>query len=290
MFLGNGLYQTSISVNPTQTGAPTFPNIVASASAVPAGTVNLTYADPNFHNPYSLQSTLSIERQLPSGFDITVSAVYVRGVGLITSPDVNLSAPTHPATYTIDNAAGQAVGSYTTPIWTKLNKINPNFAHIYEVGNGGESWYSAGTLQIRKQMAHGFTGQVSYTWSHAIDDAQQAGASNTITYSQSSTYNGNYLADKGTSGTDQRQRLVVNWLWAPTIVKSNSAFARYVINGWQFSSITTIGTAIPGDRNRQRQWNPVRRCLGTPLHRFLEWFGRLGPRPFPSRQQPTDRQ
>jgi hypothetical protein len=113
------------------------------------------------------------------------------------------------------------------------------------VGNGGESWYAAATLQIRKQMAHGFTGQLSYTWSHAIDDAQQSGASNTINYNQSSTYNGNYLNDKGTSGTDQRQRLVVNWLWAPTFTKSTGAFARYLVNGWQLSTITTIGTALP---------------------------------------------
>jgi uncharacterized protein YfaP (DUF2135 family) len=245
LFLGNGLYQTSISVNPTQSGAPIFPNVVASASSVPAGTINLTYADPHFHNPYSEQSTFAIERRLPWGMDMTASTVYVRGVGLITSPDVNLSAPTLTGTYTIDNTAGQAVGTFTTPIWTAANKIDSRFAHIYEVGNGGESWYAAATLQVRKQMAHGFTGQLSYTWSHAIDDAQQSGASNTITYSQSSTYNGNFLNDKGTSGTDQRQRLVVNWLWAPTFTKSTGAFARYFVNGWQLSSITTIGTALP---------------------------------------------
>ena len=245
LFLGNGLYQTSISVNPTQAGAPTFPNVVASASSVPAGTINLTYADPHFHNPYSEQATFSVERQLPWKMDATLSTVYVRGVGLITSPDVNLSAPTLSNTYTIDNTAGQAVGTFTTPIWTAANKIDKNFAHIYETGNGGESWYNALTLQVRKQMSHGFTAQLSYTWSHAIDDAQQAGASNTITYSQSSTYNGNYLLDKGTSGTDQRQRLVVNWLWAPTFTKSTSAFARYFVNGWQLSTITTIGIALP---------------------------------------------
>ena len=245
LFLGNGLYQTSISVNPSQTGAPTFPNTVATASAVPAGTINLTYADPNFHNPYSEQSTFSVERQLKGGFDITVNYAYIRGVGLITSPDVNLLPATQSATYTIDNAAGQAVSTFTTPIWTATNKINKSFAHIYEVGNGGASWYSGASLQVRKQMAHGFTGQVSYTWSHAIDDAQQSGASNTISYSQSSTYNGNFYQDKGSSGTDQRQRLVVNWLWAPTLTKSTSFAARYLVNGWQLSSITTIGTALP---------------------------------------------
>ncbi len=36
LFLGNGLYQTSISVNSTTTGAPVFPTPVATVSAVPA--------------------------------------------------------------------------------------------------------------------------------------------------------------------------------------------------------------------------------------------------------------
>ncbi len=245
LFLGNGLYQTSISVNPTQAGAPIFPNIVASASAVPAGTVNLTYADPNFHNPYSMQSTFAVERQLPAGFDLTATVSYVRGVGLITSPDVNLSAPTQTATYKIDNAQGQVVSAFTTPIWTAANKINKSFAHIYDVGNGGESWYNGLTLQLNKRLSHGFMTQISYTWSHAIDDAQQAGASSTITYSQSSTYNGNYLLDKGSSGTDQRQRLVINWIWSPTLTKSTGWAARYLINGWQLSAITTMGSPLP---------------------------------------------
>jgi hypothetical protein len=245
LFLGNGLYQTSISVNPTQPGAPVFPNIVASASAVPAGTINLTYADPKFRNPYSEQATFSVERQLPFGMNFTVNYAYVRGVGLITSPDVNLSPSTRTETYTIDNSSGQAVGSYTTPIWTSANKIDKNFAHIYEVGNGGESWYNGLSLQLRKQMAHGFMTQISYTWSHAIDDAQQAGASSTIGYSQSSTYNGNFLLDKGSSGTDQRQRLVINWLWAPTFTKNTSWAARYLINGWQLSTITTAASPLP---------------------------------------------
>ncbi len=245
LFLGNGLYQTSISVNPTQTGAPVFPNVVASASSVPAGTINLTYADPHFHNPYSIQSTFAVERQLPWKMDLTATFNYVRGVGLITAPDVNLSNPTINETYKIDNAAGVQVSSFTTPVWTAANKINKNFAHIYEVGNGGESWYSGLSVQLRKQFAHGFMSQISYTWSHAIDDAQQSGASNTISYNQSSTYNGNFLLDKGSSGTDQRQRLAVNWLWAPTFTKSDNMAARYLINGWQLSTITTIATPLP---------------------------------------------
>jgi hypothetical protein len=246
LFLGNALYQTSISVSPTQAGAPLFPNVVANAASVPAGTVQVTFADKNFHNPYSSQANLAIERKLGWDTDFTASYSYTRGIGLVTSTDVNLTGPTTTATYAIDNAAGVQVNSYTTPVWTSASKINTAFSHVYDVSNGGQSWYSGLTLQLRKRMGHGFMAQVAYTYSHAIDDAQQSGASTTIAYSQSNTYNGNFIQDKGNSATDQRHRFVVNWLWNPTFTTSTSAFARYFVNGWQLSSATTLASAFYG--------------------------------------------
>ena len=41
LFLGNGKYQTSISINNTQAGAPVFNGVLASAAGFPAGTVSL---------------------------------------------------------------------------------------------------------------------------------------------------------------------------------------------------------------------------------------------------------
>ena len=53
------------------------------------------------------------------------------------------------------------------------------------------------------------------------------------------TYNGNYGFDKGSGALDQRQRFVYSFVWAPTFTHSNNAFAKYVVNNWQLSSITT---------------------------------------------------
>jgi hypothetical protein len=248
LFLGNSIYQPTISVNPTTNsaatpGAPLFPNVVPNAASVPAGTLQITFADPNFHNPYSTQANLAVERQLGWDTDFTASYSYTRGVGLITTSDVNLSGPTGNATYIIQDASGNNAGSFTTPVWTAASKINSAFSNVYDVSNGGKSWYSGLTLQMRKRMSHGFTAQLAYTWSHAEDDAQQSGASTTINYNQRSTYNGNFLLDKGNSATDQRHRFVVNWLWNPTFTTSTSALAKYLINGWQLSSSTTMASA-----------------------------------------------
>jgi hypothetical protein len=95
-------------------------------------------------------------------------------------------------------------------------------------------------------MSRGLEGSVAYTWSHAIDTINQGGGSNALFYDTlRSTFNGDYSGDKGTSSLDQRHRLVISSLWAPTFTRSTSTVARYLINGWQLSQITTLGSSQP---------------------------------------------
>jgi hypothetical protein len=58
-------------------------------------------------------------------------------------------------------------------------------------------------------------------------------------------YNGNYKADKGNGLEDQRHRAVLSWVWEPTFTHRSGAFFKYVVNNWQLSSITTVGSARP---------------------------------------------
>src|SRR5208283_4862670 len=59
------------------------------------------------------------------------------------------------------------------------------------------------------------------------------------------TYNGIYGFDKGSGALDQRQRFVYSFVWSPTFTHSSNAFAKYVVNNWQLSSITTIQSGRP---------------------------------------------
>jgi hypothetical protein len=246
LFLGNGKYQTSISVSPTLAGAPTFPNILSGVGSIPASSVSLQFADPkSFRNPYSQQGTLAIERQLARDVALTASYIWSRGIAIFTQRDLNLGAPAGNYTYKIQDIAGNTVGTFTTPIFTRPFP-DPRYGKILQVENGGQSWYNALALQLVKRFSRGLTGQINYTWSHAIDDANQQGASNNISSTfNNATFNGNYALDKGSSTLDQRHRLSINWLWRPTFTKSTSAAAKYFVNGWELSGITTIASAHP---------------------------------------------
>ena len=247
LYLGNGKYQTSISINNTQAGAPVFNGVLASATGFPAGTVSLNVADKNFHAPYTQQGTLALDHQLSRDIAVSASYIWTRGIGLFTQRDLNLGQPTSQSyNYIIQDAAGNNVGTYSTPLFLFANKPDPRYGKILQVENGGQSWYNALALQLTKRFTHGFQTQVNYTWSHAIDDGNEQGASwNVASNYNNATFNGNYALDKGSSTLDQRHRVSINWVWSPTITKTSSSTAKFILNGWELSAITTLASAHP---------------------------------------------
>ena len=114
--------------------------------------------------------------------------------------------------------------------------------------NGVNSYYNGLAVQANKQFTHGLQAMLSYTWSHEIDDGQSYGESQNNLFLGNPWYwlwNGNYKADKGTGTEDQRHRLVLSWVWAPRFTHASGAIARYLINGWQLSSITSMASGHP---------------------------------------------
>jgi len=247
LHLNNANYQANYSLNPAQDAlAPVFPNRLVSVAGS-AGISSINYAADDFRNPYTQQGNVIIERQLTRDLGLTANYIWSRGIALFTVRDMNLGPlSATPVTYSILDAAGAQTGTFSTPVYLLANRVDRRYRSVYQLENGGQSWYNGLALQLRKRFSHGFFGSVSYTWSHAIDTANQGGASNSLFLDLvRSTYNGDYNGDKGSSGLDQRHRAVINWLWAPKFTKSTSAFARYFVNGWQLSAITTLASAKP---------------------------------------------
>jgi hypothetical protein len=249
LFIVNGVYQPSVSLNSNiasdLAAGPVFPGrLPLNATNLPTGSVDLQFASPDFRSPYTQQGDLAVERQLTENLGLTVSYVWSRGVGIVVSRDLNVGALGPNVTYRINDAAGNQVGSYTTPTYRLANRVDPRFRRITQVENGGNTYYNGLIVQLRKRYSHGLEGSLSYTWSHAIDNAVQGGGSDALFFNTPrSTFNGDYSADKGTSTLDQRHRLGISAIWQPTLSKSNSAVARFLINHWQLSQITTMASS-----------------------------------------------
>jgi len=259
LFTANTNYIQTVTVNnnpaaPTASG-PVFPALLPNATAAPgAGTVE--FARPGLRTPYTQQADFAVEQKLTNDASLTISYMWDRGAQFLTVRDLNYPAATGSATYRLFNSAQAQVGTYTTPVYLAATKQYSAFQHVYEVDNGGNSYYNGLSVQLQRRFAHGFEGSLAYTWSHAIDDGTgNIGANEFYSQPTSTLYNGAYQQQKGDSSLDQRQRLVINWVWSPTLSHSSSAFAKYILNGWKLSTITTIASGLPQTENISVQSN-----------------------------------
>ncbi len=251
LFTTNNVYQTTLTVQASNAAqlplGPVFPNLLNTAPNVKAGLGTIGFAAPDLRTPYSEQADFSIQRTLDANTSVTVSYLWSRAAEMFTMRDLNAGPATNSITYNVLNSAGVRTGTFTTPVYLLANRVDPRYQRILEVDNGGNSYYNALALQIQRRFAHGFQGSVAYTWSHAIDDNMGNAGANLYLGSGSPTtlFNGDYQGNKGDSSLDQRQRLVVNWVYSPTFTHRTDLFSRMLINNWQLSTITTIATGQP---------------------------------------------
>jgi hypothetical protein len=244
----NGIYQPSVSFNGSVAAdlaiGPVFPaRLPAGYRPSATGNVDLIFPASDFRAPYTEQGDIAVERELAKDLGLTVSYVWSRGLHLTTVQDINVGAAGAPFTYRINDTAGKQVDRYTTPTYLRANRVNPKWNHINLVDAGGNSYYNALAVQLRKRLSHGLEGSVAYTFSHAIDFNQGSG-SNNIFFDRgpSSVFNGDYRAEKGSSIFDQRHRLVVASIWAPSF-RGQTGILRHLVNHWQLSQVSTFASA-----------------------------------------------
>ena len=250
VYTGNGAYQVTDSLTSSNSSllaaGPVFPNALASpVSGISSGASVLDVMSPKLKTPYSEQATVAVERQLTRDMVVTVSGIFSRGVNLLAAQDINAPALGVPFTYTISGAPANFPTAYSTQVYSGA-RPNPNFGAIYEETNGVSSWYDGLTASFEKRFSHGLEASASYTWSHEIDDGQGAATNAIFGFSDALwTYNGQYGFDKGSGVLDQRHRFVYSFVWSLPKVRSSNLFARYVVNNWLLSSITTLQSGRP---------------------------------------------
>jgi hypothetical protein len=248
-FLENGVYQKEITFNASfpadLANGPVFPNRLPNdGRPAPPGTVDVTFASQDLRDPYTQQGNIAIEHEIGKNLGFTASYIWSRGVHLTTVQDINVGPLGPVVTYRINDVNGNQAGAYTTPTYRRANRVDPRWNRVNAVDSGGNSYYNALALQLRKRLSHGIEGSMAYTWAHAIDYSQ-GGGNNNIFFSggPSTVFNGDYRGEKGSSQLDQRHRLAISTIWSPTFTKSTGAFARYLVNNWQLSQISTFASA-----------------------------------------------
>ena len=202
---------------PQLAAGPTFPTRSPHSPPAAHSASTLQFLEPGTQTPYSEQGTLGIERQI--GRDLgRHRIVYLepRDAALRRARLESPGASNTSFTYTIDDANGAPVGTYTTPIY-----LGPR-APIRATAASTRRERRQQLLQRRWRYncasgsRHGLAGRrLSYTWAHEIDDGQSNG-SGTLFFSSASnwTYNGNSKRTRATARWTSATAWSSSFVWA----------------------------------------------------------------------------
>jgi hypothetical protein len=206
----------TVSLSPSQTGAPAFPNIL---TALPSGVlVNFSTMDSRMQNAYSQQGSFEIERQLSDSSTLSVSYQHVRGLHLIVS--VNENTPSCAA-------AGTNNGC----------RPNPNYGNNKQYSSLADSHYDGLQVSFVQRPARWGSYRVSYTYSKALDNVGEFFFSSPIN-------NFNIWQDYGRSDDDQRHRFLFDATIHSSMEGANTTWRR-ISHGFQLSGILQYYSALP---------------------------------------------
>ena len=249
--VSNGLasQQSSVSVSygpgePNQQ-TPTFPNILPGNSPLFGASEDISLVSPQFREPYILQASLQIEREIFENTTLSIGTMWTHGVHLLsgTAFDLNLNPLQGTTTYVIcPPSATTAPCSGRTIVLPNIDnglltegRINPNLGQINELISPGQNDYNAFFVQVQHRMSHGFSLQFAYTFAKnimldGVDFNNQFDFSNT----------------HAPSLLDQRHRIALASVYQPRLERlTTSAKGRAFLTGWMLSSVMEFSSGRP---------------------------------------------
>lgn len=243
--------------------------------------------DIHWHDPYSLQTNLSIDHDFGRGFGLRVSYVGLKTWHLVWQPELNQL----PRSSTI-NATSQPRTAFPFP----------NFSSIPDRSTSAQSSYNAGEAELSRRFRRGLSFDSSYTFAKNLSDNQGTYGSYATTQSyvdEQGGYNGTDTYDRqldygNVTGT-RRHRWLTSGVYELPIGRGRrfasglNRVGDLATGGWQLSTIfldqsgpfitpsIPSGTADPSGTGSGtlffRQQRPDRVANGNnPHHDRNGWF------------------
>lgn len=245
--LDNGLTYVATTANP-------FPNGLLAPLGTSGGlTTNLgqplSVYPVHRMQPYSQRWALSLQRLLPGQFLIDVGYVGNKGLHLPVDREINpvnqqfFSPPTDFITNELNKSVPNPFFGLNS-VYPKTIKVAdllrpyPEFSSITETQPIGYSLYHSLQVRAEKRFSHGYTLNVAYTWSKAMDALRFLNP-------------GDAALEYSISENDRPHRLVISGLCELPIGRGR-AFASnlpksldYAIGGWQLNGVVAQQSGPP---------------------------------------------
>ena len=208
---------------------------------VPFSPPNYSTGPNEFRNPKYTEWSIQAEQQITPADAIIFSYTGNHGYDLLIT---NFT--------TNQNLGGDAylpASLYSSFDLLPTAPPDPRFKQVETLSNGGKSNYEGASLQYKHIAQHGFTTDVSYTYSHALDDVSVGAAgpgtpfTNNTVNSQITPYSASHLMYSN-SDFDVRQNLALDAAYVEPL-KFRNRLLRAAGAGWTVAGKAYWRTGMP---------------------------------------------
>jgi len=195
--------------------------------------------DTNWHDPYSLQTNLSVDHDLGRGFGMRVSYVGLKTWHLVWQPEYNM-LPYSKTTLAVDQPRS------AFPF--------PNFLSLPDRATSAQANYQSGQAELSHRFSRGLSFDTAYTYAKNLSDNQGSyGTFSAPTFvDEQGGYNATYSYDRhidygNVTGT-RRHRFLSSGVYELPVGRGKrfggnmNRLANLAIGGWQLSGIFLLQT------------------------------------------------
>ncbi|MBT9333070.1 TonB-dependent receptor [Paracidobacterium acidisoli] len=250
IFSNNSPFVTAVGINYPNNAPGNFSNPYAGItnpfpapqpppSTAPISPQPYISFDPynGFHVPVNYNWNLTLEQQLTGNLSMRLAYVGSHGSHEWEDTDVN-------SVYISGPKQGQRVYQYTpSGVASGLTQ------QMAFVNTGGNVSYHSLQASLTKQLSHGLSFLLNYTWSKSLSDLPYNASATAGLTGQSyvfPTYMPNYKRlDYGPTEFDHRNVISLSYEWALPKLQSGAAALRYVVNNWQTQGIYSFRSGDP---------------------------------------------
>ena len=226
--------------NSIQSGQPLYqwPRVSTGGSGVGTTSYGSAYFgtanDPHFKDPYGLQWSFTVEREIAANTGARLSYVGLRSVQLPWSPDLNQPQ------------------SSTTPYASRplTDRPFPYWGRIYSRDTGGNSIYNEFQTEVSRRMRGGLNFNSAWTWAKNLSDAAgpAPGGFSDENGGGRVTNSLDRRADRGNVALTRRHRWITTAIYELPFGKGKRFMSKVhplaegLLGGWRISSILLFQT------------------------------------------------
>lgn len=178
-----------------------------------------TSINPDFPNPYSMQWTFGVQRELPWGFVLDTAYVANRGI--------------HFGMVRMENLPDRLTGL----------AVDPAFGQFRWYDSSDSSYYNSWQTSLNRRFSHGLAFGLHYTWSSNL-----AFGGDDLLLEPTPQDNNNLRADYGPTPFDVRQTFNTNFVYQLPFAELAGFYhgvGKLLLGGWEISGIFSATSGLP---------------------------------------------